>query len=147
MRGLATTAVMLLIACGDSTGPMTQLAAAQARWEANGPDSYVFTVHRECFCGPEGIGPVRVDVVAGGIQSRTYVDGSTVPANLEAVFPDVPGLFAMVAETIAGRPSHLSVEYHPQYGFPAKVIVDFSSSVADDEVIYTTSLEPADVIH
>jgi hypothetical protein len=107
----------------------------------------VFTVHRACFCGAEGIGPVRVEVVDGIIQSRTYLDGSPVPSNLEAVFPDVPGLFAMIVETMTRRPAHLSVDYDPQYGFPTKVIVDLSSSVADDEVTYTTSLMPADVIH
>src|SRR5687768_13279081 len=117
MKRVASALLMVVIACADGTAPMTELVQAQKRWAEHGPAWYVLTVQRSCFCALESLGPVRVEVVNGVVQSRTYLDGTPVDSRFADSFPDVPGLFAMVLRTISRSPAHLAVEYDALFGF------------------------------
>lgn len=140
LKGVALALLVLGIACGDATAPMTELVQAQRRWAEHGPASYVLTVQRSCFCALESLGPVRVEVVNGVIQSRRYLDGTLVDSRFADSFPDVPGLFAMVLQTISRGPAHFAVEYDALFGFPEEYSVDYATSLADDEMSISTTL-------
>jgi hypothetical protein len=134
------TALLVLTACGGdgflaSTRFFPDVRAARARWESSGIDSYAMTVRRLCFCG--FVEPVRVTVDDGVIISRIIVSsGDPVPGSLAQHYPDVPGLFAIIEHAFADGADGLRFEFHPSYGFPTAIAIDWARDAVDDEVTY-----------
>lgn len=134
--GPIALAVLALAAC--STGPSDQLAElqqAREQWAAQGVTIYTFTVRRSCFCA----GPLLVEVKVGEVAIvRTDLDtGLPVPAELASLYPDIPGLFAIVQREIEAPAAALSVTYDPARGFPTLISVDPIKGAIDDEYGYT----------
>lgn len=131
---LCTAAALLASACGDSTGPDSDLQSARARWDQKKPAAYSYTVHRGCFCPPEARGPVTVVIRNGAVESRRYIDtGALVPDTYAQSFPTVEELFAQIDTLKAQRPVKLEITYDPVYGFPTLIDVDISFRLADEE--------------
>lgn len=141
-RPFLAAALLGLSACGGdglftSTRLVHNVRAARARWESSGISSYAMTVRRLCFCG--FVEPVRVTVDDGVVVSRIVVStGDPVPASLVQYYPDVPGLFAIIEHAGANGADGLRFEFHPSYGFPTAINVDWAENTADDEVSYRT---------
>ncbi len=139
--GLAFAAALIaagLAGCGDSTGPEGELAAAQAQWARQGPTSYSVTVALSCECGE--LGPVVVTVRKGIVESRRLArDGSTLPPEYAESFPAVPGLFVLVQAARREGAARLHVQYHPTYGYPTRISIDWNAQMIDDEITYTAS--------
>ena len=134
-RSVCVLALLALAACNDDPVSPFGLFAAKARWERANLDSYEMTVQRLCFCG--SVDPVRVTVSGGAIVSRVnVVTDEPIPANNATLFPDVPGLFAIVREARASA-DHLRVEFDATYGFPTLISIDWETNTADDEVVYS----------
>ena len=135
------TALLVLTACGGdgflaSTRFAFDLRAARARWESAGVDSYEMTVRRLCEC-TLGWEPVRVTVDDGEVVSRIVLSsGDPVPGSLAQYYPDVPGLFAIIEQAFADGADGLRFEFHPSYGFPAAIAIDWVRDLVDDEVTY-----------
>lgn len=142
IRRFLTAALLVLTACGAdgflaSLRFVQTLQAARARWESSGIDSYAMTVRRLCFCG--FVEPVRVTVDGGAVVSRTIVStGDPVPASLVQYYPDIPGLFAIIEHARANGADGLRFEFHPSYGYPVAINIDWAQNAADDEVTYRT---------
>ena len=124
-----------LAACTDGpVEPPFNQWLARARWDRANIDSYEMTVRRLCFCG--FVDPVRVTVSDGAIVSRVnLLTGEPVPENIAELFPDVPGLFAIVDDARANA-DELDAEYDETYGFPRSIVIDWIENAADDEVAY-----------
>ena len=140
LRTALTIVLLALMACGDglpvSTRFVLTLRAARARWESSGIDSYAMTVQRVCFCG--FVEPVRVKVQNGVVVSRTIVwTGEPLPATYADLYPDVPGLFAIV-EHAATDADDLDTRFDGAYGFPSEISIDWDEIAVDDEVTYRT---------
>ncbi len=148
MRTLAALALALALVamdCDEATGPIAQdLEEARARWEAEGFDDYDLTLQRDCFCPEEYRGPVIVRVRDGEITARVYQSsGQPVLSEAAALFFDVDGLFAFLADALAQDPAQVRAEFHPEYGYPTTMWIDFHANMADEEQGYTTiSLSP-----
>lgn len=137
LRGRSSPAALLLLAACGLFGPNDRddLAAARARWDELGPSSYVLTVERQCFCLP--LGPVQVTVVSSAVTERQVVStGQPVPADQAEYYPDVPGLFQLVADAL-DRADAVEVQYDGQWGFPSKVVIDYAKNAIDDELTVT----------
>ena len=153
MSSTRTLAVIIIssaaiVGCGgEMLAPRMDLARARTTWERASLDSYVYVVRRSCECLPLGMGPVEVEVISGVVTSRRYFDGTAVHPDNAAVFPDVPGMFALIEDALNRHPAHVRVEYDSRYGFPREVFVDFSTSIADEEMSYSTSLTRPGTIH
>ena len=61
--------------------------------------------------------------------------GEPIPDNRATLFPDVPGLFAMV-NAARKNADGLSVDYDVTYGFPGAIAIDWRTNTADDEITY-----------
>lgn len=144
---IAVSSAVISSCGGDTLAPRMDLVRARTAWERANLDTYVFVVRRSCECLPAGIGPVEVEVVNDVVRSRTYMDGTPVSAETADVFPDVPGLFAMIEEALSQRPARVHIEYDAAYGFPKAVFVDFSTAIADEEMSYSTTLNLPGTIH
>lgn len=138
MRQLLLGLLLGLGAC--ATGPadkIDSLNQARDRWSDQGLASYAFTMRRGCFCG----GPLLVEVVVSptGIV-RTDVDtGQPVSAQQAQLFPDVPGLFEVIAREIARPAASLAVTYHSAAGYPLTISVDPIKNAIDDEYSITVT--------
>jgi len=136
--------VVALAAAGCATGPgnrLSELERARDRWAAQNISFYTITLQRSCFCG----GPMRVEVRVGEVAvTRTDLDtGEPVSSELAHLFPDIPGLFALVEQEIERPAFELTVEYDPLRGFPKQITVDPIENAVDDEYGYTiTGFQP-----
>lgn len=125
---------LALPSCDDEDGAAAEFAEARSRWAVRGPASYDLVLERLCFCGPEGRGPVRIEVRDREVVSRAYVEtGEPVREELEPFFPDVDGLFDLLADAFRSDPHSIEIEYDPVLGFPTRSFVDFEENVADEE--------------
>lgn len=129
--GIASLAVAA--GCDSPSEPELDLLHARAKWAANAPPSYSYTVAQYCFCLPEWIGPVVVVVRDGVVESRTYVATSApVPsAQYWDRFATVDTLFARLLEAQQNRPVKVIVTYDAQYGFPNRIDVDPDAHAVD----------------
>ena len=134
-RSVVLLALLALASCDDVPVSPFGLFVAKARWERANIDSYEMTVRRLCGECPH-FHPVRLTVSGGVIVSRMdVVTGEPVGHQLADLFPDVPGLFALVDQA-AAEAHDLRVTYHPTYGFPTVISIDWVADHADDEVAY-----------
>jgi hypothetical protein len=134
-RSTIVLGILALAACDDHPVSPLGLFMAKTRWERANIDSYEMTVRRQCGECPI-FNPVRLTISGGVVVSRIdVVTGEPLIHQLADVFPDVPGLFAMVDEAVA-RAHGLEVTYDPTYGFPTLISIDWVPDHVDDEVTY-----------
>jgi len=114
----------------------------RAKWRGTGFDSYTFTMRRSCFCTPEAIGPVDIRVRMDQVVSRTYTEsGDSVTAYLVG-WPTIDGLFDR-AERALLEADQATVTYHPDFGYPTNISIDWIREAIDDEEALTVlSLTP-----
>ena len=112
---------------------------AEQLWQLRRPARYEYTVQRQCFCGEDARGPVRVTVDGETIVSQTYDDGRAVDAPADEWFPSVDGLFAVLRDAFARDAHEIRVSYDPQLGVPVELWIDYSQNIADEELGFTVT--------
>ena len=144
LRRFVAGALLLpaLAACDSVTGPDNldgeerRLQRAWQRWDAQAPWNYDYVLRRDCFCGQEAVGPVRIVVRSGVVVDRYYVtSGASVPLAYERFFPTIDGLFAEIADAIDFGAARLATDYDDDWGYPRVADIDYRASVADDELV------------
>jgi hypothetical protein len=134
--GAALGLIPALVACDDAPfGPeRDRLAENRERWRSAGVSSYDYVFRARCFCGPDALQPVRIEVADGEVVSITSIETGE-PA--EPAFPGealtVEGLFAFLAEALDDDPASFSASYDPDLGLPTSASIDFDARVADEE--------------
>jgi hypothetical protein len=140
MRALRLAVVFALTtaACSSPFGPNEArlLARARAQWSARAFADYTFDARHACFCTPEQVGPVRITVRQGSIESVTLL------ATGEAVAPrhwfTIEQLFDRIPLSAKNEGvEDVTVEYDPTLGFPSWVEVKYEESVLDAGDTYT----------
>ena len=147
-RRAAVTALGLLLAGCGTVEPFDDLREELERneqlWGDVGPLNYVYTIERQCFCGVEARGPVRVTASGPIATSRIYVDTEEpVEASFAGLFPTVEGLFAFIGDAIARGAHDIDVTYDLETGVPLTVFVDYAAHVADEEIGYVVREAPS----
>lgn len=115
------------------------LVAAEARWQANKPASYEFTIDVMCFCklAPQ---PPAFRVV-NDVPSATADLGEST--DLYARYNTVPRMFSEIRRFIEQKPVKLDVKYDAAYGFPVSIELDMRSDMLDDELkVSVTNFKP-----
>ena len=136
LRHWWTTAIVVLgvASCGLS-GPersLDRFNEAKRLWDRENPANYAVTVQRLCFCA--SVEPVRIVVVNRQVISRTVVaTQQPLPASLNDLYPDIPGLFAIIREALV-RADAVNVSFDGQYGFPSDATIDYIKNAIDDEL-------------
>jgi len=139
-------AILLLacsaLACSD-LGPRAsdlrdEVARNRARWESVGPATYVYEVAHSCFCPVEAVGPVRVEVEAGAVVARTYVQsGAPVDTTFADLFPAVDGLFDVLERAIEQDADDIQVTWDRDRGVPLQISIDYLKEAVDEEEGYS----------
>ena len=133
---LAAAQVVLVHGCDCLIphGPSAELAANRAKWRSANLQSYEFTYGQECFCPPEILREVIVTVTDGAVSATRYADDNS-PADPKLGMT-VDDFFDMIAAGIARHAAQVSVQYDPDFGYPAGIFNDPSTMIADDEWVY-----------
>ena len=129
--GCASTTVS-----GPSSAERIAYLTARARWEERGVVRYSWVFQRGwCECLPEWTRAMYVEV-DGPAEVRVYDAVTREPitdGRSSAEPPTVAYVFDVIADAIARNAYRLRVEYHPVYGHPTLVDVDYHRTMVDDE--------------
>ncbi len=139
-RLIAITCFFLIAACGgrplDQDPQLQALQEARAQWVAQAIHHYRFTIRQSCFCFPPAR-TVHLTVSDGEISLYSDEEGPLPDDDYMAL--SVDDLFAKVEQAILAPDSAVTVQYHPDYGFPVDVDLDWAVGAIDDEIRYIVS--------
>lgn len=128
--------VLLLPGCGD--GPLSPrdaraLDAAEARWAARGFTDYAFVTRRSCFCAPEALIDVEIEVRDGTIAAVTDAAADTLlPTASHGTWYTVDDLFAVIRRASGTEAvEHVRVVFDSVLGFPREITVTYDPGIAD----------------
>jgi hypothetical protein len=95
---------------------MVQLQRHWAQWDAVGPSAYRYQRRRSCWCAPQF---ARIDVRDGQVtDARDIATGQPLPLRL---FEPIDSLFPFAIRE-AERGALKEIVYHPQLGYPVKIL-------------------------
>jgi len=109
--------------------------SARLNWEQNNPQSYRYTMHRQCYCSSPK--HVTVEVSDNQVVLVTNVEnGEVVDDQFIADYQTITELLAEIDDAVVRKPDSLHVEYDRHLGYPKKVRIDLSYRIADEEIDY-----------
>ena len=116
-------------------GLAEELAAAEARWQGTGINTYSMTIQRSSFhqlaAWPNST-PLKLQVRSGHPTGNLRrVDSKW----LQSVTID--GLFEYIENEASKKPDCLNVEFDPTFGYPTSIRIDPVFGGTDDEVEYS----------
>ena len=128
------------VGCESLLGPeQDALAAARARWAATNADNYVFEFRRSCFCAPDFVRPVRIEVLDGVVSSAVYVDTEEPISPPPTSVPTIDDLFDEIQDAVDGMAFSIVADYDADMGYPTSVSIDYIENAIDDEMAFTVS--------
>ncbi len=110
---------------------LKEMHKARALWETTKPTSYRFQVGVQCLCAEEHRGPFDV-LVQDGVVVEALLKGRAAPAGAPDDYFTVAGLFAAVDRFAFS--DGITVDYDPDFGFPAIIDADPERNSIDDEL-------------
>jgi len=112
--------------------------AALQKWRAAGIHDYNFSLDQSCLC--PGVQPVSVTVQNDAVQSaRNLKDGTPVAASVLGRLPSLDGILQKIEAAYAQPAEHITLTLNPEYGYPERVFIDYSTMIADEELSYQIS--------
>jgi hypothetical protein len=109
----------------------------EALWKSRNIVNYEFTFRRLCFCPPEVVKPVVLEVRAGMLVGVRFADGSSgaVVAHYQRFAP-LEKIFREI-ENVQRSGGSVTAMFDPTYGFPTNLSADPVPGTVDDEFVYT----------
>lgn len=121
---------VILIQEEDSV--QAELLRAQSRWERSGITRYQYTAAWQCFCMPNYIADVTVDVQDDDVLSITFVDITGDVPDPER-YGTIDAFFARIQDAIDRDAAAITAEYDAMLGYPTRVFIDYEEMIADEE--------------
>ena len=136
------------LGCTDVLGPEQEaLSAARARWAMSNVDNYVFEFQRSCFCAPDFVRPVRIEILNGVVSSAVYVDTEEPLSPPLTSVPTIDDLFDEIRDALNRTAFSVIAAYDVDMGYPTSVSIDYIQNAIDDEMAFMVSslalLEPS----
>jgi hypothetical protein len=128
-------------ACSDPLGPEQEtLNTNRAAWATAAIADYRYTSREFCFCGPETLRPVSIEVRGGQISSATYEDdGTTVVEPRLSQLRTIDGWFNVIQDAIDREAYSLEAAYDRVLGYPTSVQIDYIEFAVDEEYGFAAS--------
>lgn len=143
--------VLLLSACSSLFNDNEENATLDSslnKWGQENYSHYAFIVDRSCFC-PGGFYPamvvVEADTVSTALDPNTNkpipIDSLTGGADksYSNFYPTIDDLFELIEDARQQDADILEVTYNDEFGYPEKIVIDYSTAMADEEISYTIS--------
>ncbi len=143
---LILSLIMIQVGCFNKKSNTDQkqtslevLTSNRDKWinAKNGEDEYTFEISKYCFC----FGAARLSLLFDGEDNLTsfyafdnfnlLIDNYEIDENETHT---VEQLFLLVENALQNADA-VSVEYHPEYGIPILIDVDWNELAIDDEVV------------
>ncbi len=140
---VALLALWAVATAAQAPSPEDQLAAAEAKWAANKPKAYEFSLKFLACCvirlGP-GSEPM-VFHVRNDIGSLTGVWAARPPQASQGMdkYSTIDKVFAAIHEELAKRPYRFEIEYDAALGYPRRFYAKRFENADDDH--YTITIE------
>jgi hypothetical protein len=118
----------------------------QARWASSSSDDYAFDLERKCMCvvSPSSAGAGRFVVTVNDAAVDSAFKADTGEYLSEAQLRDIPtvdDLFEITRDAYEGGADRVEVTFNATNGLPSRVLIDYSTAVADDQIeLVTTNL-------
>jgi hypothetical protein len=132
-------AVLFLAGCDNATLAVDPAATPEERrWQAQRLDDYRYDFDQHCFCVPEQVTPVTIDVIDGRVH-RVVVraTGQDITARDGLHWRTVPELFRIIDQARQNGTEPLEVRYDETRGYPT--YIEAGTLYNDAGVIYTAS--------
>jgi len=137
-----------LSGCGEdplSVAETLDLVAAEQRWAERGFDDYAFTTRRTCFCDPDLLLRVEVEVRGGRVAGvRDLAADTLLSAELNGAWYTIDDLFQIIRQGAGGgQVSNIAVAFDPALGYPTTIATRYDPSILDAGGSYeVTSVRP-----
>ncbi|NVK25672.1 MAG: hypothetical protein HWE10_12150 [Gammaproteobacteria bacterium] len=111
----------------------------EKKWQAIDNGSYYFELSKLCFCSTESlefsyhITPNK-SLIYNRVIEQLVIENSEYQPQIETI----DDLFE-IAEKAQDEAYSVSIEYHPDYGVPTLIDIDWNQTYADDEIAYQIS--------
>lgn len=143
---IVITIMLLFYSCSPNDGIMTSaieedfsaIENPRERWEAYQLSDYQIKQRRSCECLPPFEWTANIlnnsveSIKYEGDQSEEYDErGLKNAITVERAFN--------LLEQYEDEAHSITVDYHPKYGYPTKLIIDVHEMIADEEIIYRMS--------
>ncbi len=138
LKAMLGVAVVLSLGCGSGSEsitslPQSELTRSKELWSSKGIHSYRFTLQRGCFCSPDVLTPVVIEVHGDTTTSITKVGGGTVDGTAFASYNTIDKIFTAIQNTLDIHGNVNATTYHTTQGYPIQVDLDPHPNLADDE--------------
>jgi hypothetical protein len=113
---------------------VSAIAEASERWRAHGLKDYLIEQKRLCFCAlPRGFVrlTVRGNKIVAGVDVTTT---QPVPPQALQSYQTVDEMFAWLRDVQSRNPARLTIDFDARYGYPERIVLDYSVGLADDEL-------------
>ncbi|MDH4276334.1 MAG: DUF6174 domain-containing protein [Gammaproteobacteria bacterium] len=124
----------------DLTEERNELNLNRTKWQQQNISSYSIFAIQSCYCKQNDL-EVLISVENNVInfvkdsgragQARFSVDPADVANH---VYPTIDELFTKIEKAIGERAETLEVTYDETYGYPSKLVIDYSKNSMDDEI-------------
>ena len=136
---LLCATLSLLLGCilkddGRLTAIQSELDQNRMKWTSATVSNYQLNFRWICYCSPEYVEPVNISVRENRIVDVAFVKND-VPFTMMGLwrYRTIEGLFDLLQEGIDKKAHAISVEYHPELGYPVKVSIDYEEYTVDEE--------------
>lgn len=136
---LSLASVCGLLGCGGGDAPLlsksqSDLTRSQAQWKSANIRSYRYTLRRSCFCSPDTLAAVVIEVRNGAAFSVKTSSGASADAASVADMDTIDEIFAKLQSVLNTPKGAVNASYNALYGYPATANIDPIPDAADDEL-------------
>ncbi len=112
-----------------------ELLQNRERWASRGITNYRYVLQIRCFCPPESVQPVMIEVQDNKVVSITSAqDSKPVDAQGFQRNDTIDKLFDRIQEAFDNNAYIIEAKYNPDFGYPRRVFVDYDERIVDEEM-------------
>jgi Family of unknown function (DUF6174) len=122
VMALSATVILGCSALSVDRPELDRLRSERKAWDALAIMDYDMVFERNCFCDPESLKPVRIEVRGDQVVSvvRTGT-GADVPQSEWVNYPDIDQLFDLLDTWFQQKDTEATATYDADFHFPARV--------------------------
>lgn len=111
------------------------LGRAEARWQALGIQSYVYSKASHCECWFEYPQPLALNVVGDRVISGRDGEGVPLPPAAIAALAEqtIPYWFERLRQALESGPDHADACFDADLAYPRRIFIDYDAGTADEE--------------
>jgi len=100
------------------------------------PTAYRFQFRRHCFCGPDVVRLLRIQVLDDEVVAVHDVETGEPVTQPIASFPTIDDLFAEIEDAIQRKAFRIQATYDDERGYPIDVSIDYIEYAVDEEMAF-----------